>query len=243
MFSHAIAAKTFKVPILFINGWSNDVPLKAFLFDLDGTLADTDPVHLQVFAELLAPHGYDVDEEFFRNRIAGGRNRALFQNLFPGMSDEEADRRGNEKEELFRQRASNVAPIPGLSKVLSWAEENGLRFALVTNARRANVDFLLPLLGLGNAFEVKVVAEDVAKGKPDPAPYALALERLGLSAGEAVVFEDSPTGIRSAVGAGIFTYGLKTTHSTEELLEAGANIAIADFLDDGLWKNLLGHFA
>lgn len=179
-----------------------------------------------------------MDEEFFRRRIAGGRNRTLFQGLFPGLSDEDADRKGEEKEALFRECASGVAPIPGLMKALEWAGKQGLRVALVTNAPRLNVDFMLSVLGLNDTFEIKVVAEDVEKGKPDPAPYALALARLDISPEEAVVFEDSPTGIRSATGAGVFTYGLTTTHSADELLQAGADIAIEDYLSAELWNSL-----
>ncbi len=210
--------------------------LKALIFDLDGTLADTDPLHLQVFAELLAPHGYVVDETFFRTRISGGRNQQIFKNLFPGLSDEEADRQSEAKEAMFRDRVRGLRPIAGLLPLLDWAEAKDLRIALVTNAPKSNVDFMVPALGLAGRFDPIVTAADAPIGKPDPAPYRLALARLGIEPSNAIVFEDSTTGIRSSSGAGIFTFGLTTSHKAEELQRAGAGTIIADFTDPVLWQ-------
>lgn len=212
--------------------------LKAILFDLDGTLVDTDPIHRAVFAEILAPLGYKVDEEFFRTHISGSRNEEIFGKYFPRLSEREIIRKAEEKERLFREQARNIKPMSGLDRILQWAEENDLHTALVTNAPRGNVDFILPILGLEKAFDLWVLADELEKGKPDPEPYLSALSRLKISADEAVVFEDSGNGIRSASGAGIFTYGMTSTHPASELLAVGADMAISDFSDPALWDDL-----
>ncbi len=212
--------------------------LKALLFDLDGTLADTDPVHMAVFVDLLTPHGYKVDETFFRTRISGARNRPLFKDLFPGISDEEADRQGEIKEVMFRERVIGVKPIDGLFDLLDWGKAQGFKIGLVTNAPQENADALVPALGLSGRFDLIISAKHAPIGKPDPAPYLLALEKLGLEKSEAVVFEDSSTGIRSSAGAGIFTFGLTTSHDADTLKKAGAGAIIADFKDSALWQEL-----
>ncbi len=214
------------------------MPLKAILFDLDGTLVDTDPIHCEIFAELFAPLGHVVDEEFFRIKISGSRNEDLFKRYYPDLTDAERERKADMKEEMFRERAKTVKQLPNLDKMMAWGRQNGLKIALVTNAPEENVAFILPVLGLQDAFDIKVLAHEVPKGKPDPAVYRAALERLNISADEAIVFEDSGNGIKSAVGAGIFTYGLMTTHSAEELRAAGASMAITGYSDPALWQDL-----
>ncbi|MEL6605152.1 MAG: HAD family hydrolase, partial [Cyanobacteria bacterium J06614_10] len=94
--------------------------------------------------------------------------------------------------------------------------------------------FMLQTLGLSDAFDPVVIADELPRGKPDPLPYQTALDKLGISAEEAIVFEDSRAGIRSAVGAGIATIGMTTTHQAEELMAVGAIATISDFTDDSL---------
>jgi phosphoglycolate phosphatase len=80
-----------------------------------------------------------------------------------------------------------------------------------------------------------VLAEEVGRGKPDPLPYQVALKRLGVAPEEALAFEDSPSGVKSAVGVGIRTFGLLTGHEAEALLQAGAYRVIHDFTDSALF--------
>ena len=90
---------------------------------------------------------------------------------------------------------------------------------------------MLQELNLSQAFEPIVIAEELLRGKPDPLPYQTALDRLNITALEAIAFEDSAAGIRSAVSAGIPTIGMTTTHLPADLLALGADKAIADFTD------------
>lgn len=132
-----------------------------------------------------------------------------------------------------------MKPLAGLEKILDWTKEQGLKTGLVTNAPRKNVDFMLEILELAEIFDAVFVAEsDVREGKPDPAIYKLALERLNITPETALAFEDSPSGIRSAVGAGIRTIGIASTHDPQKLYDLGAFKVIPDFTDLSLWSLL-----
>ena len=100
---------------------------------------------------------------------------------------------------------------------------------MVTNAPKENARHVLEALGLRPPL--LVLAEEVGRGKPDPLPYQLALRRLGVAPEEALAFEDSPSGVRSAVGAGIPTYGLLTGHEAEALIREGASGVIRNFTE------------
>ena len=106
--------------------------------------------------------------------------------------------------------ATQLKPLEGLLDLLDWAEGSGIKIALVTNAPRLNADHMLEVLGLAGRFKVEITIEEVERGKPDPLPYLTAIERLGISAGEAIAFEDSPSGMRAAKAAGLFSFGVLT---------------------------------
>lgn len=212
--------------------------LKALLFDLDGTLAETDSVHFPAWAEILKPHGYEVDWAFYQERISGRLNPEIVEEFLPHLSEEEGRRIVEEKEEDFRSRASALEPLPGLLEFVALAREAGLKAALVTNAPGENALAVLRALGLEEAFDPIVLAEDVGAGKPDPRPYRHALKLLGARPEEAIAFEDSPSGIAAAVGAGIPTVGVASTHDPEKLARLGAEPVVEDFTDPALAKLL-----
>lgn len=205
--------------------------LNAILFDIDGTLANTDPLHCQIWCELLADHGLTVDEAFYKTHISGRLNEQIVADLLPHLSAEEGRRFSDHKEALFRDRAQMLTPMPGLLDLLHWLDEQGLKRAVVTNAPTENAWFMLRSLQLEHRFPEVVLAADLPRGKPDPLPYQVALQRLGVLAEEALVFEDSPSGIRSAVGAGIATIGIASTHAPEHLSALGTTLVIPDFTD------------
>jgi beta-phosphoglucomutase len=123
-------------------------------------------------------------------------------------------------------------------QVLDWADANGVPYAVVTNAPRANAEMMLHGLGLDRRMTELVIGDELERAKPDPLPYRTGLQRLGAAADRALAFEDSLPGIRAAHGAGIATYGIRTAHPDAALLGSGAVAAITDFTDAGLWKRL-----
>ncbi len=210
--------------------------LEALLFDLDGTLTDTDKLHLPAFQQLLAEHGRTLSAEEFETHCSGRANPVLFAYLFPEHSVAERAALADRKEALFRAMAPTLEPIPGLMRLLDFAKAKSIRMAVVTNAPRANAEHMLDALGLSSRFDALVIAEELPLAKPDPLPYLTGLERLKGRAEAALAFEDSVPGLTAAVKAGVFTVGLSTSQSPQALLDAGAHLVIADFEDERLWQ-------
>ncbi len=197
---------------------------RALLFDLDGTLAETDSLHLPTWVDALEPYGVEVDEEFYRDRISGRNTAEIVRELLPDLTDEQGRSIGDAKEASFRERASELEPLPGLVDFVERGRKRGMRIALVTNAPEENVEAILPALKLQDFFDMVVLADEVEAVKPDPAPYRAALEKTGVPAERALAFEDSVSGIASSVAAGIPTVGITSSQDPERLLGAGAFI-------------------
>ncbi len=212
--------------------------LAAILFDLDGTLANTDPLHFAVWQEMLSEFGLQIDREFYQKRISGKVNEEILADILPQLSVREGLEFAEKKEQRYRDSTPTLSPTPGLAKLLKWSEQKGLKQAVVTNAPRNNAVHTLEVLQLTDIFPTVILAEDAPPGKPDPAPYQMALDLLEVDSQNAIAFEDSSTGIRSAVAARIYTLGVTSTHSPATLLNAGASMTLADFNNEQLWSLL-----
>ncbi len=213
---------------------------RALLFDLDGTLSNTDAVHFPTWIEVLRPHGVEVTRELYEEELSGRVDREAVGAVLPDLSDEEADDLLETEELRARQRSSEIGPLPGLRALLDVARRRGLPLALVTNSTREDAEEVLQPLGLDGLFDPIVYPKDTGEGedKPTPVPYERALELLGLSAGEVVAFEDSAEGAGSAVEAGIPTVGISSNHAPEELDEIGVQIVIGDYMDPAVYHFL-----
>jgi HAD superfamily hydrolase (TIGR01509 family) len=211
---------------------------RALLFDLDGTLAETDSLHLPTWVDVLRPYGIEVDEEFYKARISGRSNFKIVEDLLPDLSAEEGRGLADAKEASFRERTHELEPLPGLVDFMQEAKRRGLSMVLVTNAPEENVEALLLALELDDFFDEIVLSDEVGHVKPDPAPYEAALAKLGVVPEEALAFEDSTSGIASAVGADVQTVGIASTQTPETLEEAGAFMVAEDFTDPELIKLL-----
>jgi beta-phosphoglucomutase family hydrolase len=211
--------------------------IDAVLWDLDGVLVDTARFHYQAWRQLFDELGRGFGEEDFR-RTFGLRNDLIFREELPDTSAEEAERLSDHKEALFRRfAAGSVTPLPGAVELVRRTRQEGRRMALVTSTPRANIDFMLGQIGLADAFEAIVAAEDVSRGKPDPEGYLLAARRLDVPPERCLVIEDAPGGIEAGRRAGMRTLAVATTHPREELNAADA---IVDSLDDPVATALLG---
>jgi beta-phosphoglucomutase len=197
--------------------------IQALLLDLDGTLINNDPLHYQAWQEILLRYDLKINRDFYQQRISGKLNPDIVKDLLPQLSLRESQDFIAEKEANYRTLAKNIQLLAGLEKLIDWAKKRNIKLALVTNAPRKNTRFILELLKLETTFDRVVLGEDVAIGKPDPTPYRVALEQLELAPNEAIAFEDSPSGIRSAVGAGLFTVGIASTHLQTTCMKSGQN--------------------
>ena len=210
--------------------------LEALLFDLDGTLTDTDTLHLQALQQLLREQGRELSEAEFDAHVSGRANADMCRYLFPGRPVAEHEAFADRKEARFRALSPTLQPTAGLERLLAHAERSGIGMAVVTNAPRANAQHMLAAMGLAQRFEHVLVAEELARAKPDPLPYLTGLERLGARADHALAFEDSVPGVTAASRAGILTVGLSTSQAPQVLLEAGAQLVVKNFDDERLWQ-------
>ena len=203
----------------------------ALLFDLDGTLIDSDEAHFRAFQRVFAAHGVTLAREDYDARILGADNAAIGRAFLPPLTPAERRATLEAKEASYRDHLGPVEPIAGVGALIDFAEAHGLGCAVVTNAPRANVERALAALGLNERLPLRVVEGDAARPKPDPLPYLTALRRLGADAARSLAFEDSPSGVAAARGAGLAVVGLTTTLHAATLVGAGAAFAVADFAD------------
>jgi HAD superfamily hydrolase (TIGR01509 family) len=208
-------------------------PQPCLLFDIDGTLADTDHMHLVAMQRIFAPHGLSLDIATFKARIVGRANYIIFEEFFPGMAPGERVALADRKEALFREIAGSegMTPLKGLIPLLDWADGLNLPMGVVTNAPRLNADATLGGLGLGHRFRTLVIGDELAHGKPHPLPYLNGLRDLTGDASRSVAFEDSPPGVMSAAAAGVAVIGILTSQSAEKLTAAGAHLTVTSFDD------------
>jgi HAD superfamily hydrolase (TIGR01509 family) len=195
--------------------------LSALLFDVDGTLADTEETHRQAFnsafLEFRLPYDWSPDQYEVLLRISGGKERLthFFENL-PVNSAERARLLANvtglhrlKTERYAELVASGGSPLrPGIARLLGEATEAGIRVGIASTTTSANVAALLDAELGSNAhkrFAVIACGDVVPAKKPAPDIYRLALSALGLGAGDAVAFEDSANGLAAAKAAGLFT--------------------------------------
>lgn len=219
-------------------------PAAALLFDIDGTLADTDPLHLEAFNRTFAPYGHHFDKPRFALELQGLANEAIARRFVPHLSPEAGMDVMRGKEATFRDLArSDIHAVPGLMDLLDRADAMGLPMAAVTNAPRANADLILDSLGIRHRFRAVIIGEELAHGKPHPLPYLEGLRLLGATAEHALAFEDSRTGIASATAAGLATVGIRTSLAHDDLVAAGASISAASYADPALLDFLLARVA
>lgn len=206
--------------------------VKALLFDIDGTLADTDALHLQAFNQVFGPRGHIFDRVRASKELMGFSNASIGERFLP---DEPPERRlaiMDEKEAAFRSLvAGKIRPMPGLMPLLARADRAGVPMVAVTNAPRLNAEMLLAGLGISDRFKTVVIGDELAHGKPHPMPYLTGLRAVNAASRLCLAFEDSRSGIQSASAAGIATIGIRTSLGHADLIEAGALTTAANFDD------------
>ena len=206
------------------------------LFDIDGTLVDSDRLHIVAMNEICGAYGVSFDEETFRTRISGRMNNVIFAEFLPHVPVEEHADISNRKEALFRTMASDMKPLEGLMELLDWADSVELPYAAVTNAPRENAHFVLRALNAMERFKAVILSDELDHAKPHPLPYLTGLQKLAGSAHRSVAFEDSKSGVTSAHGAGLSVVGLTTSMDSEILRAHGAVMTAPDYRDAELLR-------
>ena len=177
----------------------NPASYDALLFDLDGTLVDTEALAASTGIAAFAAHGWAIDSTFM-HQLVGKDEPTAGRIIRAALPDADLDRIGPEWRAAFSAGLETGLQLkPGAAEVLAIP---GLPRALVTSTDRAGAHRKLAIAGLTSAFAQVVTLDDVSAAKPAPAPYLLAAQLLGVSPTRCLVFEDSETGAESASRAG-----------------------------------------
>ena len=210
---------------------------KALLFDIDGTLADTDALHLEAFNQVLGPRGQVFDHARFTRELQGFSNASIGARFLAGEPPARQAAIIGEKEAAFRKLiAGKIQPVPGLMPLLALADRAGIPMVAVTNAPRLNAEMLLSGLGIMHRFTALVIGDELAHGKSHPMPYLEGLRAVNAAANLSLAFEDSRSGVQSASAAGIATIGIRTSLGHADMVAAGAAMTAKTFDDPELVK-------
>ncbi len=206
----------------------------ALLFDMDGTLVDTEHLHFSAFQTVLAPHGVELSWEDYRRFIMGHPNQAIAAHFLPHVPAADHAAVMDSKEARYRSLVTHVDPAPGLMDLLDWADAERVPYAVVTNAPRANAELVLEALGIRGRFKAVVAGDEVASPKPHPMPYLTAAAMVGGDVARTVAFEDSGSGVASAVAAGLAVVGVTSELDENGLKGRGAALLVRDYRDPRL---------
>jgi HAD superfamily hydrolase (TIGR01509 family) len=219
--------------------------IKALIFDFDGLIVDTEMPDFESWQAVYRHYRQELPVELW-GQIVGGTGASSFdphlhlQELYGQTLDAEAiwiSRRTQYLEKLEQQPV-----LPGVVQYLDDAEALGLKLAVASSSPENWVRGHLARLGLYQRFDVIKTADDVARTKPDPELYNAALEALSIQADEAVVFEDSPNGVKAAKAAGIFCVAVPNP-LTEQLVFEGADLRVGSLAEirlEDLLENING---
>ena len=206
--------------------------IRAVLFDIDGTLIDSNDLHVAAWVQAFAEAGHPVEAPAVRRQIGKGGDN-LVPALAPGLSDAEqaalAQSHGRLYKQLFLDRAR---PFPHAADLLRRTRDDGRQVVLASSASADELDHYVGLMGVADLVDARTSIDDVETSKPAPDIFATALARAGVGAAEAVAVGDTPWDVRSAGGAGIGTVALLSGgFAREELEAAGADAIYADATD------------
>ncbi len=211
---------------------TSDPDLQAVIFDCDGILVDTEPLHYRAFQEVLVPLGLGHDFESYLEHFVGFDDRDAFIYAFRKaglhLAPKTLDRLIEAKALALRDLIGQGVPsFPGVVELVKELLDKGVLMAVASGALRQEIDAFIASLGLNGAFAAVVAADEVKKSKPDPETYLLAIERLRQVQGHrhldpmnCIAIEDTRAGIRSAKSAGLLVIAVTNSFSVAELTEA-----------------------
>lgn len=203
----------------------DDRKIKAVLFDMDGVLVDSRSVIERAWTEAGEMYGIKISEDDIHNHIHGQPGPHTIQALFGHLPT--IDQQKVQTHIIHTENTADCVPIPGVADFVKKLREAGIPLGIVTSGWRYKIDRVIESLNAQSFFSVIVERDDVKRGKPYPDPYLLAAEKLTLSPGETLVFEDAKSGVISAVSAGSLCIGI----GGDELMSCGAVFTTPDFLE------------
>ncbi len=200
---------------------------KALIFDMDGVLVDSEPLHKRAKEMAFQEAGLRFPESTYES-YKGRPDVTMFHEVLAGKSVGEIAELLHRKHQFFEKIEHELQPIPGAADFVKWAAGR-YRLALATSATPRNRAAALQSLGIADCFESLVDTARFQRPKPDPEIFQIAMRDLGLDAEECWIIEDALPGVRAGKSAGSFTVGITTTFDREALAAAGTDLIVKTF--------------
>jgi len=221
---------------------------KAIVFDFDGVIVHSEPLHHRAFLQVAQRFEVDFDYDQYLRHYVGFDDRDGFRAMlaraphperYPSDDDAFVARLCQEKAEAFESMVTaGIEPVPGILEFIGRVAEQKMPMAIASGATRRDIHLMLNKLGLTQCFGPIVTADDVRQSKPDPTTYQLAVvglakhrPELAIAPSDCLAIEDTPAGITAARDAGLMTLGLTTTYERGPLHEADRIICSVEGLD------------
>ena len=203
--------------------------LRGAIFDFDGVVVDSHPVHKRAWKNLLESVGRNTSEEELQFVLDGRKREEILRHFLGDLDPNLVNEYGQKKERFFRNEALAMRTIDGLESFLEDLADSHVTCGIASSGSRSRVNLLLDRLDLKRHFRVVVTGDDVERGKPDPAIFIKAAQDLQLDPLELIAFEDAQSGVKAATSAGMKCIGIAQPDGASALLDAGAKAVLADF--------------
>jgi len=203
--------------------------VKGFLFDLNGTMVNDMPYHINAWHKEIIKLGGDLTLDEMKHQCYG-KNDELLERIFPGrFTMEEKIKLGNDKEALYRiEFRPHLKLIEGLDNFLALAAKAQIKMAIGSAAITENINFVIDNMNIRPYFDAIVSANNVTKSKPDPETFLKCAQMLDLAPSDCIVFEDTPKGVECALNAGMKVVVILGEHEQEEFLNYKNVICFAE---------------
>jgi beta-phosphoglucomutase len=203
--------------------------LRGVVFDMDGVIINSHPAHRLAWKAFLGSLGRETCDEELDFILEGCKRAQILKHFLGELAPDQIAEYGNRKDELLQKNADAVQPMPGIVEFIGHLSKAGIPRAVATSASRRRALGTLEELGLAHCFATIVTGDDVAAGKPDPAIYQVAAERMKQSPEHLLAVEDAASGVKSARAAGMRCLGVADARRAPLLRAAGADPVISDF--------------
>lgn len=203
--------------------------LRGVVFDMDGVVIDSHPMHRAAWRTFLLALGRTTTDSELDIILDGGKREEILKHFLGELTPEEIVAYGKRKDEILHNDRTPLEPMVGVVELLESLCASGVRVALATSATRHRVFRTLQKLKLDHFFETVVTGDDVAAGKPDPAIYILAATQLKEHPSSLLAVEDAVSGVKAARSAGMRCMGIAHNGRADSLRLAGADPIIEDF--------------
>jgi beta-phosphoglucomutase len=210
---------------------------QAVLFDMDGVIVDSEPLHAKVYQQVLKRRGYEITDEQYKAHILGKTDEAGLRHYCEamGITDDPSLILAEKAEAYLAFVADKLVPHQEVVELIYDLVRRDIALGLVTGSLRAEAELTLRTLGIGDHFAAIVVAEDITRSKLHPEGYLKGARALGVNPEACVVVEDAPSGIRAAKAANMRCVAVTSGHNADELREA---TLVVDWLRPGCLNRL-----